>query len=311
MKFKPGNYSKLFTAALLLTGVVIASSFIKKESRNHEKKTITITGTRFFYPLVEKWAEEFKKENPDVDIIVKYGLQNADISMTGTPVDKENPDKGKYTVVSKFAIVPIVNEKNPAWTDLQKRGLAKADFEKIYFRGDQQQNSFAFGGSSTSIPIRVYTRGACASATFSGHFGKRINDLANLDTKIADDNVLLQNVLNDSLGVAYNNLGFVYDLKTRKQKQGIKVVPVDLNGNGKIDKDENFYDNLDQLIQKLETSHLDLPPVGKMVFIYKEDKPEVKSFVSWVQARGQQYNHTIGFLNTQQQNTAQLHSSAN
>ena len=303
MKRIPVKYPKLFTAAALLFGVVTASSFIKQ---GHEKKVINITGTRFFYPLVEKWAAEFKKENPDVDIIVKFGLQNADISMTGTPVDKENPDKGKYTVVSKFAVVPIINEQNPAWGELKKRGLSKTDFEKIYFRGDQQINSFALN-SGIAVPIRVYTRGACASATFSRHFGKQIDDLTNLDTKIADDNVLLQNVLNDSLGVAYNNLGFVYDLQTRKQKPGIKVVPVDLNGNGKIDSDENFYDNLDQLIQKLETGHIDLPPVGKQVFIYKEDKPEVTAFVNWVQTKGQQYNHSVGFLNTQQQqNTAQV-----
>jgi len=301
MKLRSSRYSKLFTTIVLLFGTAIASSFI---NRVHEKKSITITGTRFFYPLVEKWAEEFKKENPDVDIIVRFGLQNADISMTGTPVDKENPDKGKYTVVSKFAVVPIINGQNPAWTELQKRGLSETDFEKIYFRGDQQLNSFAIN-SGITVPIRVYTRGACASATFSRHFGKQINDLANLDTKIADDEVLLQNVLNDSLGVAYNNLGFVYDLQTRKQKPGIKVVPVDLNGNGKIDNDENFYDNLDQLIQKLETGHIDLPPVGKMVFIYKEDKPEVKAFVNWVQTKGQQYNHSLGFLNTQQKSTTE------
>jgi phosphate transport system substrate-binding protein len=231
---------------------------------------------------------------------VQFGLQSADISMTGTSVDKENSDKGKYTVVSKFAIVPIINEKNPAWAELQKRGLSKSDFEKIYFRGDQQQNSFAFN-NGTTVPIRVYTRGACASATFSKHFDKQINDLANLDTKIADDKVLLQNVLNDSLGVAYNNLGFVYDLTTRKQKSGIKVVPIDVNGNGKVDKEEDFYGNLDELIQKLETTHVTLPPVGKMVFIYKEDKPEVKSFVNWVLTKGQQYNHAVGFLGAQQQ----------
>ncbi|MBO9204266.1 MULTISPECIES: hypothetical protein [Niastella] len=297
---------KLLSTIVLVSGAVIISSFIEKQHpKKDEKKIIYITGTRFFYPLIEKWGEEFRKDHPDVEIVVKFGLQNSDISMTGTPVDKENPEKGTYSVVSKFAIVPIINERNPAWSELQKKGLSGADFQRIYFRGDQQQNSFALN-SGVTVPVRVYARGACASATFSRHFGKQINDLANLDTKIADDKVLLQNVLNDSLGLAYNNLGFVYDLQTRRQKQGIRVVPVDLNGNGKIDKDESFYDNLDQLIQKLETSHIDLPPVGKMIFVYKEDKPEVKDFVNWVQTKGQQYNHALGFLNTIQQSTAQV-----
>lgn len=303
MKQRSSKYLELCFVAVLLVLVLISSSFNSQEQHSKIKRTITITGTRFFYPLVEKWAEEFKRENSDIDIVIRFGLQNADISMTGTPVDKENPDRGIYSVVSRFAIVPIVNEKNPAWVDLQKHGLSKADFEKIYFRGDQEQFSFKFSGGATHVPIRVYTRGACASATFSKHFGKQIDDLANLDTKIADDNVLLQNVLNDSLGVAYNNLGFVYDLQSRTQRPGIKVVPIDLNENGKVDVDENFYDNLDQLIQKLETTHIDLPPVGKMVFIYKEIKPEVKAFTDWVQTKGQQYNHAFGFLLAHQQLT--------
>jgi phosphate transport system substrate-binding protein len=299
MKLTSAAFAKWSTALVLVTGAIITSSFIRqKDYKKPEKKIINITGTRFFYPLVEKWAEEYKKENPDVDFKIAYGIQNSDISMTGTPVEKENPGKGKYSVVSKFAIVPIINEKNPAWKVLQKRGLSKSDFEKIYFRGDQQQLNFAF--SSVNVPIRVYTRGACASATFSQHFDKKINDLANLDTKIADDKVLLENVLNDSLGVAYNNLGFVYNLQSRKQNPGIRVVPVDLNGNGSVDRDENFYDNLDQVINKLETGKVDLPPVGKMIFIYKEDRPEVNAFVNWVQTKGQQFNHSEGFLTRQQ-----------
>jgi len=282
---------RLVAAALLLLAAAITSSFIRRT------KTINITGTRFFYPLVEKWAEEYKRQHPDVEVVVKFGLPNADISMTGTPVEKEDASKGRYTVVSKFAVVPIINTQNPAWPDLQRKGLAASDFEKIYFSGDQQQNNFLLS-SGVAVPIRVYTRGACASETFSRHFGKKINDLANLDTKIADDKALLQNVLNDSLGVAYNNLGFVYDLQTRSQKPGIRVVPVDLNGNGRIDADENFYDNLDQLIRRLETTHIDLPPVGKMVFIYKEERPEVRDFVNWIATSGQQYNHALGFLDT-------------
>ena len=67
MKRTLSKYSKLFTASALLLGIVAVSSFVKK---NYEKKVINITGTRFFYPLVEKWAEEYKKQNPDVEIVV-------------------------------------------------------------------------------------------------------------------------------------------------------------------------------------------------------------------------------------------------
>jgi phosphate transport system substrate-binding protein len=288
---------------MLLPATVIFSSFQHPATTKGAKRTVNISGTRFFFPLIERWAEEFEKEHKDIDIVVQFGIKDKDIEATGSPITKENPDKGQYTTVSRFALVPIINAKNPAWSELQKKGLSKNDFEKIYFKNENQQSSFVSSAGFT-VPIRVYTRGACASATFSKHFGKELEELSNLDTKIADDKVLLENILNDSLGVAYNNLGFVYDLKTRKQKAGIKVVPIDLNASGKIEHDEDFYGNLDQLIRKLEVSGIDLPPTGKMVFIHKGNKPEVKAFVDWILAKGQNFNHEVGFLNNKSEATA-------
>ena len=70
------------------------------------------------------------------------------------------------------------------------------------------------------------------------------------------------------------------------QKRGIRVIPIDLNNNGKLDKDENFYTSPDILLKRLEQSKTDLPPTGDLTFIYKDDKPEVKAFVQWVLAKG-------------------------
>jgi len=259
------------------------------------KGTINISGTRFLFPLVEKWAAAFKKENPGVDFVIQQGVENRDIDASAAPVKKIDSSKGNYTVVSRFALVPIANAKNPAINDLAVKGISKADFLKIYFKGEDKTNNFNLRANQV-VPIHVYSRGACASATFTDHFNKQIRDLDNTGGKIEDDNVLLETVLKDSLGIAYNNLGFVYNLGTRKQKNGIRVIPIDLNNNGKVDKEENFYASLDELIKKLETTPTDLPPTGDLTFIYRDDKPEVKAFVQWVLEKGQRYNNELGFL---------------
>jgi phosphate transport system substrate-binding protein len=260
------------------------------------KGTITITGTRFLFPLLEKWAAEFKKQNPGVEFVIKSGVKEYDINASAAPLNPQKLTESNYTVVSKFGLVPIVNEKNPALSDLQQKGISRQDFLNIYFSGENKTNSFNFA-SGKQVPIHVYSRGACASATFTKHFGKEIKDLTNTGGKIEDDKVLLESVVKDSLGIAYNNLGFVYDLETRKQKEGVRVIPIDLNENGKIDQDENFYSTIDELIEKLEKSKSDLPPTGNHTFIYKtEIRPEVKAFIDWVSKEGQQYTQELGFL---------------
>ena len=149
---------------------------------------------------------------------------------------------------------------------------------------------------NSKIPLNVYSRNACASATFTNHFNKEIKDLQNVGGKLDDDQVLLDAVLKDSLGIAYNNLGFVYDIRSRKQKKGLAVIPIDLNSNGVLEKEESFYNSLDALLKQLEQQKTDLPPTGDLTLIYKDDKPEVKAFVKWILAKGQQYNHQLGFL---------------
>src|SRR5688572_27956785 len=164
--------------------------------------TINISGTRFLFPLVEKWAAEFKKANPGVNFVIGQGAGVKDIDASAAPVKHLDSAKGTYTVVSRFALVPITNSKNPALSELEIKGISKEDFLKIYFKGDHQTSGFNLKANQV-VPIHVYSRGACASATFTKHFDKEIKDLDNVGGKINDDKLLLESVLKDSLGIAY------------------------------------------------------------------------------------------------------------
>ncbi|MEI6948400.1 hypothetical protein V9K67_14485 [Paraflavisolibacter sp. H34] len=295
---------KLFNGAApaLFSLLLLSASFTRPDPKPQLKGTITYSGTRFLYPLVEKWAEEFSKAHPGVHFTLSRGTGKvADIEASAAPVKVKDSARGQYTVVSRFVLVPVINEKNPQLASLQQKGLSKEDLYRLYFGKESPsggaQSASPQAAANPWAPVKVYARGACASATFSDHFGKKIKDLNNLDASISDDKVLLQKVLSDSLALGYNNLGFVYDLRTRKQQQGIRVVPIDLDGNGRIDPKENFYDNLDQLIRRKEKEPASLPPVGDLTLIYKGERPEVKAFVEWVRTKGQAYNHAYGFLN--------------
>ncbi len=298
MKINWLQKDKHFRIAMVIMIVSLSAlSFIDKREIKDEKLagTINITGTRFLFPVIEKWAAEFEKENPGVNIHVEFGVANPDINASAAPVTRKDSSKGEYTVVSRFALVPIINANNPAWEELSTKGISKKDFLEIYFGGQKTPQSFSLK-KNQQVPIKVYSRGACASATFTNKFGKQIKDLNNVGGKIDDDEILLEKVKADSFAIAYNNLGFVYNLASRNQKDGIRVIPIDLNANGKIDADENVYENLDQLIGFVEHKQTDLPPTGDVTFIYKNTKPEVEAFVNWIIKKGYTFNHEYGFL---------------
>ena len=62
---------------------------------------------------------------------------------------------------------------------------------------------------------------------------------------------------------------YAYDPKTKKYYDGISVIPLDLNENGKIDSTENFYANLDNLMLAIKEDRFPSPPARNLYFVTK------------------------------------------
>lgn len=148
--------------------------------------------------------------------------------------------------------------------------------------------------------MNLYTRESrsCAPIAFASHFGYEQSSIKGKGIS-GDDKYLIHAVKKDTAGVTYNNLGLIYDLSTRKTVEGIAVLPLDLNGNGKLDGDEKIFDNLDKVIEKLEKEEISSVPVENINVVYDlaNDNKNIRLFLSWVLDQGQKYNHDYGFLN--------------
>jgi len=52
---------------------------------------------------------------------------------------------------------------------------------------------------------------------------------------------LAEAVRREPLALGYNNVNYAYDSKTLKPVAGLTVLPLDLNENGVVDPEEDFY----------------------------------------------------------------------
>ncbi len=285
---------------VLLMTVVLLNTV---SAQNKHSGTIRYSGTRLTYPLVEAWAKEYNKTHPEVKISVIPRGENteADLKILAYTLKKESvkPEES-LTIVANYAQLPITNSKNPSLPEWQKKGLTEEEFRKLYFRTEEAESKPAHN------TVTIYTREkpACATRAFASHYGTDVKQSKGVGVD-GDDKTLLQAVLKDTTGVSYNNLGFIYDLKTRKVIDGISVIPVDKNKNGKVDTNENIYADLDQLLHHLEHDNASEITIDKVNFVYNtEGNPAVKSFVQWVLTEGQKVNHQLGFLTITESNKA-------
>ncbi|HEY8402662.1 MAG TPA: phosphate ABC transporter substrate-binding protein, partial [Cytophagaceae bacterium] len=114
---------------------------------------------------------------------------------------------------------------------------------------------------------------------------------------------LAEAVKKDKLGIGFNNVIYVYDLASRKKFDGIEVIPIDINGNDKIDEEEKFYDNLEAITTAIGDGRYPSPPARELYFISK-GKPEnqaVLKFLEWVLVDGQKFIDQAGYIKLPQE----------
>jgi phosphate transport system substrate-binding protein len=104
--------------------------------------------------------------------------------------------------------------------------------------------------------------------------------------------------LKDDTGITYTTPGLAYDLQSRKPLEGLTIIPVDLDGNGRVSKEEKSLENLDQVIATLEADKIKNVPVENIHFSIGKNNsnPEAKKFLLWVAANADKDLHQFGYL---------------
>jgi len=282
--------------------------FIEAVAQKKLEGEISISGAFALYPMTVKWADEFRKLHPDVRIDISAGgagkgisdalSEMVDIGMVSREIYPEELSKGAFTIsVTKDAVVPIISNSNPLLNSVLIIGIKKSVANDIWITGKLKTWAQAFGLKST-LPLHIYSRSdACGAAEmWAKYLGKKQEDLNGIG--VFGDPGLAQAVKRDALGIGFNNIGYAYDAKTKKQIPGIRVLPIDLNENGKIDAEENFYETLNGLMDAIAHNKYPSPPARELYFVSK-GKPKNKAvteFIKWILTDGQKFVNEAGYI---------------
>lgn len=279
-------------------------------SLNKSPKVVSISfsGAFALYPLVQTWAAEYNKTHPDIRFDIQAGgagkgltdcLGGAvDVGMFSRELTDAEKSKGVWWIaLCKDAVIPTINAKNPFLKQLQIRGVKKAEFASIFV----DHSIATWGellGTKDSKRINVYTRADAAGAadSWAAFFGKKQENLKGVG--VSGDPGVADAVRKDINGIGYDNTLFVFDPTTGKKLPGIEVVPIDVNGNGQIDPNENFYGNLHIFLKAVNDGNYPAPPARNLYFLTKgkTQKKEVLDFFKWVLTDGQKFVNVAGYV---------------
>ena len=295
----------LAAAAALLAGLAVTGC-------QNKAVTVKVSGAYALYPMMTKWAEEYKKVHPEVRVEISgggagKGMSDAlaglvDLGMVSRAIKPEETAKGAvYVSCVKDAVVCTINAGNPAYAKLKTRGVTREEFEKIFVTRKIKTWGELAGDATVKDEIKVYTRAdSCGAAeTWAKYLGKYTQeDLTKAaDAGIMNDPDLAAAVKNDKSGVGYNNINFAYDITTGKNIPGVGVIPIDINGNGKVDPEEDFYGDEKTLLAAIADGRYPSPPARDLNLVAKGSfTGAARDFVKWILTDGQQYVPAAGYI---------------
>lgn len=289
----------------ILSGCVDKSN--NQSSRTELEGTITLSGAWALYPMAVRWGEEFQKLHPNVKVEVSAGgagkgMADAvgglvDIGMVSRDIDPSEIEKGAYPIaVTKDAVVATMNAKNPAASDILKKGISKSKFANIYIDGTVKTWGDAIGKPDIKQDIHIYTRSDAAGAPeiWAKYLGKKQENLKG--TGVYGDPGLLSAVQKDPLAIGYNNYNYALDMNTGLPVTGIEIIPFDVNENGIVDPEEDI-STKEKIVAAIKKGTFPHPPARLEYFVTK-GKPSglTTEFIKWTLADGQKFLDEVGYI---------------
>ena len=289
----------IFTLAIFL-GFGLNASFAKGNGTNNSENNVrTIKSPRFARPLIEKWIEEYSKIEPGVTFqIVKGSANQNDIDLSIVSDNQANTNINSINQIVYFgetAVLPITARSSEAARLLEGKRLNAKKLKQLFFLNeDDFEEDVKKNKAFETIVVYSGSNAASVASSFAHNFGEESSSFRG--KRISGDDLFLNTAITkDPLGVTFNALSNVFDLKNRHVKADLSIVGLDL----KKDLANTFSENgsLDDVLQTLEKGKPSEIAIEKVGIVFSITDDAVNRFLKWVLENGTKYNHEFGLLN--------------
>ena len=287
---------KIALAIAVLFSINISNIWAEETSTNASSVRY-VKAPRFARPLVEKWITEYAKTQPDVEFQIAKGNQNQDNIALNVVFDNQNTEREEFSHVvyfGEFAVLPITASGSEAAKVLEGKHLNSKKLKQLYFLNDDFDEDVKKNKQFEKLVIYSGSNASSVATSFAHNFGEESSNFRG--KRISGDDLFLNTALvKDPLGVSFNALPNIFDLKSRHIKDNLTIIGIDV----KKSLEDSFSDKatLDELILALENGKVSEVAVEKIGVSFNIADDAVNQFLSWVLAQGTKYNHEYGLLN--------------
>ncbi len=295
----------LFFGLLLISFSPVSSQEIAAKASHLPEGTINVLSSPDLFSLTTKWAGEYNRLNPKVNIQVTKGT-NAGIeamlkSGTGIGFVSNESDPALHSesalnmVVGRDVIVSVMNAKNPFLDEINQKGISPAAFLRII----ESPEKVTWGdilGNGQNVPVHCYIVNDASVISGVENFLKTNQHMVNglMVESGAEMTAALQK---DPNAVGFCRMVSILDEKNNNLAENIKLLPIDKNGNGNIDYMEKIYGDLQSFSRGVWIGKYPKTLSGNIyaVSAMEPANENETAFLTWVLTDGQQFLNQQGF----------------
>jgi len=298
----------LLIGVLLLSHIFAESKEVVTGKTPTQQGSINVFTSPELYNLAQKWASEYGNANPKLKITV---VKSTDSEFAGKLKSGEGigfTAEETFTalgnqsvwnmIVGRNVIVPVMNAHNPLLEDIYKKGITAEKLSGILTNPDKQNWEMLLGKvqSSSAKPVHYYIMN---DPTILSGVEKFLNANQPIFTgiKITSGQEMISVIQKDPDALGFCRLVQIMDPSNQSLAENIKLVPIDKNGNGKIDYMENIYDNLQTFSRGVWIGKYPKVLSGN-IYSVSSQKPKNEAelaFLSWVITDGQIFLNANGY----------------
>ena len=281
-------------AAVLVLGLTNAWA----EGNSTNSGVRTIKSPRFARPLIEKWIEEYAKTEPGVEFQIVKGSGNQDnIDLNVTFSDNQDSNEKLFSHIVYFgetAVLPITARSSEAARLLEGKHLNSKKLKQLFFLNDDFDEDVKKIKAFENIIIYSGSNASSVASSFAHHFGEESSSFRG--KRISGDDLFLNTAISkDPLGVTFNTLSNIFDLKSRHLKSNLSLVGLDLKK--ELANSLNDEGSLDDVLNALKNGSPAEVTIEKVGITFNDADDAVNHFLQWVLENGTKYNHEYGLLN--------------
>jgi len=293
------------TSVMLLFAGMADMNAQENENGPPEEKPIQVLSSPDLVKIAEMWVDAYAGTHPEAAItagVIQENRLKEMIREEGKIVLVSQKDLVSLhnedawcMVVGRDVIVPVMNRNNPYREQLLQRGISPEAFASVYTsRGIPSWGILL--GNEEPVPVTAYAFGSRTCISYLAGFMQTEPEHITAKTAGGKDE-MLDLIRKDKYAIGFCRLSDMVKMENQQEESGLCLIPVDLNGNQKIDRFEDIYKCTGDLSRGIWIGKYPRSLYSKL-YTVADGQPtgdrEV-AFLEWVVTDGQQYLAASGF----------------